>query len=172
MRIALVMLCLWTTAAWADAPAATGLDRLAQAFPGTWKTQGQTFDGPVSKAGPQNYVTVRDCWREADAYKCVSVVNGTLQLFDIFAWDAAAGVYHQTRISPQGRQPEFTVSVKGDTWTYDQDITRADGSVVHYRIVRSFASPGAQNYAYTYSENGKQWVDVAKGTETRLDAGK
>jgi hypothetical protein len=168
MRTALVMFCLWSVGAWADTPTATGLDRLAQVLPGTWKTQGQTFDGPVSKAGPQNYVTRRDCWRDKDAYKCVSVVNGTLQLFDIFSWDATAGVYHQTRITPQGRQPEFTVSVKGDTWTYDQDITRADGSVVHYRVTRVFTTAASQSYAYTYSADTKQWVDVAKGDETLI----
>jgi len=170
MRSVFAVFALWAVAAVADTPA--GLDRLASVLPGTWKTEGQAFDSPVSKATPQHYVTQRDCWREPTAYKCVSVVNGTLQLYDIYGWDAAAWVYHQSRITPQGKQPDFTVSVKGDAWTFDQDITRADGSVVHYRVVRTYTAPGTETYANTFSADGKTWVDVAKGTETRLDAGK
>ncbi|HEY4128913.1 MAG TPA: hypothetical protein VGN70_12755 [Gammaproteobacteria bacterium] len=170
MRKIILSMCLMScTAVLADAPAPTGLDRLAAILPGTWKTEGQLLDSPVSKAGLQHYVTARDCWREADAYKCVSVVNGTLQLYDIFSWDAIAGVYHQTRITPQGKQPDFSIAVKGDTWTFDQDIARADGSLVHYRVTRTYAAPGSETYANTFSSDGKTWADVANGTETRLD---
>jgi hypothetical protein len=159
---------LWTSSVLADTPAAIGLDRLAAILPGTWTTQGQTFDSVISKAGAQHYVTVRDCWRETTSYKCVSVVNGTLQLYDIFSWDATAAVYHQTRITPQGKQPDFTISVKAGTWSFDQDVARADGSVVHYRVVRVFTSPGISAYEYTYSIDGKTWSEVAKGSESRM----
>ena len=167
MKKSFLVLALVVTPALADAP--TGLDRLAAFLPGTWKTEGQAFDSPVSKAMPQHYTTRRECWREPDAYKCVSLVNGTLQLYDVYSWDAVAGVYHQTRITPQGKQPDFTLGVQGDTWTSDQDITRADGSMVHYRVVHSYSAPGSDTYADSFSSDGKTWVDVAKGSETRLD---
>jgi hypothetical protein len=172
MRIALVVLALWSSAALADTSAPAGLDRLAAILPGTWTTQGQTLDSPVSKAGAQHYVTVRDCWRETAAYKCVSVVNGTLQLYDIFSWDATAAVYRETRITPQGKQPDFAISVNGDTWTFDQDIPRNDGSLVHYRIVKVFTSPSVSAYEYTYSVDGKTWIAVAKGSESRMVSGR
>jgi hypothetical protein len=172
MRSAFIVLCLLATAAAADTPVPAGLDRLAAILPGTWKTEGQAFDSPVSKATPQHYVTKRDCWRESVAYKCVSVVNGTLQLYDIYSWDATAGVYHQTRITPQGSQPDFTVTVHGETWAYDQDIPRADGRVVHYRVVRIYAGPGSVSYVNSFSQDGKTWNEVATGNDTRLDAGK
>lgn len=168
MRKSIVALCLFCAASAAAGDAPTGLDRLALLLPGTWKTEGQTLDSPVSKAGPQHYTTRRDCWREPDAYKCVSVVNGTLQLYDVYGWDAAAGVYHQTRVTPQGRQPDFTVTVQGGSWTFQQDITRADGSTAHLRIVRSLAGATA-SYDESFSLDGKAWVDVAKGVDTRLD---
>jgi hypothetical protein len=169
MKTVLLALALVAAAtALADTPAPAGLDRLAAILPGTWTTQGQTLDSPVSKAGAQHYITVRDCWREATAYKCVSVVNGTLQLYDIFSWDATAAVYRETRITPQGKQPEFAISVSGDTWTFDQDIPRNDGSVVHYRIVKVFTSPSVSAYEYTYSADGKTWTAVAKGSESRM----
>ena len=171
MRKGILSLCLLcATASAADAP--VGLDRLAAFLSGTWKTEGQAFDSPVSKATPQHYTTRRECWREPEASKCVSLVNGTLQLYDIYSWDASAGVYHQTRITPQGKQPDFTLRVQGDTWTFDQDISRADGSVVHYRVLRSYSAPGSATYADSFSADGKTWVDVAKGTEMRLDAAK
>jgi hypothetical protein len=153
----------------ADAPV-TALDRLAAVLPGTWKTVGQTFDSPMTKAGPQGYTTVHDCWREQDAYKCVYVVNGTLQLYDIFSWDAGNGLYGMTQITPQGRQPEFRVNVKDNTWTYDQDIVTQEGQVIHYRIVRNYTSALSADYEYEYSTDGKQWNTIAKGTDTRIDA--
>lgn len=170
MRIVLCLLCLilWVSTALAESPAPTGLDRLAVVLPGTWKTAGQTVDSAFTKAGPQNYVTQRDCWREKDSFKCVFVVNGTLQLYDIFSWDAPNGLYHETQITVKGRQPDFNVSVKGDTWTYDQDIARPDGSVVHYRIVRSYTSATSAYYTYEYSTDGKAWNEIATGTETKI----
>jgi hypothetical protein len=166
MRIAFVVLLLWVSSALADTPVPTGLDRLAQFLPGTWTTKGETLDSPFTKAGPQNYVTRRDCWRDASSYKCVFVVNGSLQLYDIFSWDAQDQLYQETQITPQGRQPEFHIFVKGDTWTYDQDIVRPGSTVIHYRILRVYTSASSATYSYSYSSDGKQWTDIAKGTET------
>jgi hypothetical protein len=166
MRIAFVILMLWASVALADTPAPTGLDRLAAVLPGTWTTKGQTLDSPFTKAGPQNYVTRRDCWRDAAAYKCVFVVNGSLQLYDIFSWDAQDQLYEETQITPKGRQPDFHISVKGDTWTYDQDIARPDGTAIHYRILRVYTSPSSATYTYSFSSDGKRWTEIATGTET------
>ena len=175
MRFSLLLSCLLlaTLPAAADAPPATGLDRLAQWLPGTWKTEGQTFDVPnIAKAGPQHFTTVRDCWRDADAYKCVYVVNGTLQLYDIISWHATDGTYLMTRITKDGRQPEFHVTVKDNVWTFAQDIQRQDGQIVHYHIVRTITSPGTVNYVNELSDDGKEWTHIAQGTETRVDADK
>lgn len=171
MRTLLLAPCLLACAlsAAAEAPV-TGLDRLAAVLPGTWKTVGQTFDSAMTKAGPQGYTTVHDCWREKDEYKCVYVVNGTLQLYDIFSWNAGDGLYGMTQITPQGRQPEFHVSVKNNTWTYDQDIVTQQGQVIHYRIVRTYTSAVSADYEYQYSSDGKTWNTIAKGTDTRIDA--
>ena len=175
MRSAALLSCLLAAAlpAAADAPPATGLDRLAQVLPGTWKTEGQTFDVPhIAKAGPQHFTTVRDCWRDADAYKCVYVVNGQLQLYDIISWHAGDGTYLMTRITKDGRQPEFHISVKDQTWTFAQDIQRQDGQTVHYRIVRTYTAPGTADYVNELSDDGKEWTQIAQGIETRSDAGK
>lgn len=170
MRIASVFLMLWTSAALADpaVPALTGLDRLAQVLPGTWTTKGETLDSPFTKAGPQNYVTRRDCWRDAASYKCVFVVNGSLQLYDIFSWDAEDQLYQETQITPQGRQPEFHILVKGYSWTYDQDIVRPDSTVIHYRILMVYTSASSATYSYSYSTDGKQWTIIARGSETLM----
>jgi hypothetical protein len=167
MRTIFVILLLCSSVTLADTPAPTGLDRLAQVLPGTWTTKGETLDSPFTKAGPQDYVTRRECWRDTAAYKCVFVVNGSLQLYDIFSWDAQDQLYQETQITPKGPQPEFHISVKGDTWTYDQDIVRPDGTVIHYRILRVYTSVSSATYSYSFSTDGKQWTDIAKGSETR-----
>lgn len=168
MKLHVFALALWAgLASAADAPA--GLDKLAASLPGTWQTVGETFDSPFTKAGPQHYTTLRDCWREDNAYKCVYVVNGTLQLYDIYGWDANSGMYDQTRISPQGKQPDFRVFVKDSVWTYSQDIQTKDGKVVHYRIVRTYVAPTQVQYVNEFSEDGKTWTPISKGTETRID---
>ncbi|MFI4920128.1 MAG: hypothetical protein ACHQAZ_00640, partial [Gammaproteobacteria bacterium] len=134
-RYACIALVLLAAPAYADTPPAppAGLDRLATVLPGTWHTLGNTFDSQFTKAGPQTYTTVRDCWQEGGEYKCVFVVKGQLQLFDIFDWDAVDGIYQETQITPQGKQPTFHIFVKDATWTYDQDIESKGGQVVHYR---------------------------------------
>jgi len=170
-RAALLLCILPAGSALADAPVATGLGRLAQVLPGTWKTVGQTFASQFTKAGPQTYTTVRDCWGEGTEYKCVFVVSGQLQLYDIFSWSAGDGIYQELQITPQGKQAPFHVSVKGDTWTYDQDIESHDGQVVHYRIVRSYTAPTSADYLYEYSLDGKEWTPIAKGVETKINGG-
>jgi hypothetical protein len=169
MKSVAFALALWAGFAYA-APSAdgpTGLDRLAASLPGTWQTVGETFDSPFTKAGPQHYTTQRDCWREDSAYKCVYVVNGTLQLYDIYGWDAQSGIYDQTRISPQGKQPDFRLFVKGEVWTYSQDIQTKDNKVMHYRIVRTYVAPTRVEYVNEYSEDGKTWLPISKGTEVK-----
>jgi hypothetical protein len=167
-----LFLLLWScvTAAWAAEP--TGLDRLAARLPGTWKTEGQTYDTAISKTGPQHYVTVRDCWRTDSAVKCVFIVNGVLEHYSIFSWDAANQLYQETPITSRGKQPEVHISVKDKVWTYDQDIQDRDGNAVHIRIVRTYTSPLSADYLMEYSGDGQQWTQVAKSVETRTDAGK
>jgi hypothetical protein len=170
MRSAIAGLALWAGLA-AAAPSSaepTGLDRLAL-LPGTWQTEGQTFDSPFTKAGPQHYSTRRDCWREESAYKCVYVVNGTLQLYDIYGWDAQDKVYLQTRITPQGKQPDFRLTIQDKVWTYAQDIQTKDGKVMHYRILRTYDTSTHVEYTNEFSEDGKTWTPISRGTETRTD---
>lgn len=155
----------------ADAPAATGMERLAQVLPGTWKSAGQTFDTQYTKAGAVDFTTYRDCWREGAEYKCVYVVNRKLQLFSIFDWDAGDGIYHENQITVQGPSPVFNIVVKGNTWTYDQDGQDKQGNVYHYRIVRTYTSPTSVQFTNQYSLDGKTWVTLEQGTETRVGGG-
>jgi hypothetical protein len=165
-----ILLSSCMAGAWAAEP--TGLERLAATLPGTWKTEGQTFDTAISKNGPQHYVTVRDCWRTDSAVKCVFIVNGVLEHYSIYSWDAANNLYQETPITGRGKQPEVHIGVKGNVWTYDQDTQDRDGNVVHLRIVRTYTSPVSADYLMEYSGDGQQWTLVAKSVETRTDAGK
>lgn len=166
---ALLLFCLCAAPALADAPAASGIDRLAALLPGTWKTTGETFDSQFTKAGKVDYVADRDCWKEAAEYKCVFVVNRKLQLLSIFSWDAQDGLYHENQITVAGPSPVFNIMVKGSVWTYTQDGEDKQGNVYHYRKVRDYSQPGAVSFTGEYSLDGKTWVTIEKGTETKVD---
>jgi hypothetical protein len=165
---ALLLLSLCAVPAFADAPL-TGIDRLVALLPGTWKTTGQTLDSAYTKAGKVDYVAMRDCWREAAELKCVYVVNQRLQLLSIFSWDAQDGIYHENQITVSGPSPAYTIMVKGDVWTYTQELEDKEGKVHHSRKVRDYSHPGTVSFTGEYSEDGKTWVTYEQGTETKID---
>lgn len=167
----IVLLGFMSAAVPAENAPATEIYRLAGLLSGTWTTTGQSFDTQFTKAGPVSYTTDRDCWVEGQELKCVFVVNRRLQLLSIFDWDAGAGIYHENQITVQGPSPVFNILVKGDTWTYDQDGQDAKGNVYHYRIVRTYTSPTSVKFTNTYSLDGKTWVTIEQGTETRVAGG-
>jgi len=173
-RHALTAFALLAAPAYAATPPATtstGLDRLAAVLPGTWKSVGEGYATQFTQAGKVDYTTFRDCWREGEEFKCVFVVNRKLQLFSIFDWNAADGVYHESQITVQGPSPVFNITVKDNVWTYNQDGQDKQGNVYHYRIVRTYTSPTSADFLNEYSLDGKTWVTLEKGTEKRVDAG-
>lgn len=157
----------------APPPAATltGIDRLAAVLPGTWKSAGDGYATQFTQAGKVNYTALRDCWREGAELRCVFVVNRKLQLLSIFSWDAVDGIYHEEQITPQGPSPVFNILVKDNVWTYTQEGQDKQGNVYHYRIVRTYTSPTSADFLNEYSLDGKTWVTLEQGTETRTDAG-
>ncbi len=169
--IALAFLAAPVHAGTPAVPNPTGLDRLAAVLPGTWKSTGEGYKTPFTNEGKVDYTTVRDCWREGGEFKCVFVVNRRLQLLSIFSWDAADGVYHENQITVQGPSPVFNIQVKDNVWTYTQDGQDKQGNVYHYRIVRTYTSATSADFLNEYSLDGKTWVTLEKGTETRVDAG-
>ena len=169
LRTAMFMsILLAAGAASADAPAPSGLDRLATLIPGTWTTAGQTLDTQFTKAGEVAYTSNRDCWREGAELKCVFVVNRKLQLLSIFDWDATDGVYHENQITVQGPAPVFNILVKGNTWTYLQDGEDKTGKVYHTRLTKTYVSPDKVDITNEFSLDGKTWVLYEKATETRV----
>jgi len=151
-----ILLSSCMAGAWAAEP--TGLERLAATLPGTWKTEGQTFDTAISKNGPQHYVTVRDCWRTDSAVKCVFIVNGVLEHYSIYSWDAANNLYQETPITGRGKQPEVHIGVKGNVWTYDQDTQDRDGW---------FEAAPTMVMLSTEADTAMHWLRAVLGFTTR-----
>jgi hypothetical protein len=174
-RPALIAFALLAAPAYAGTPPAAGpvgLDRLAAVMPGLWKSTGETYSTQFTQAGKVDFITLRDCWREDADYRCVFVVNRKLQLFSIFTWNAADDVYHENQITVQGPSPAFNIMVKDNVWTSTQDGQDKQGKVYHYRKIRTYTSSSSVDFVSEYSLDGKTWVQLEKGVETRVDAGR
>ena len=178
LRSFALSLCLLTAGLMQPLPAAAddavgaALDKLAATFPGTWKSDGESFKTEYGAGGKSAFTTVRDCWRTPDAFKCVLIQDGGLRAETVFTYNAATGLYYEDEITPKGRAPSFTLMVKDNVWTYHQDTTDAAGNAIVYEIVRTFTSPTTVEYHSEYTRNGKEWIGMTKGTETKVDTGK
>ena len=178
LKTAALTLCLCIAAltpaapAVADDTADAALDKLAAAFAGTWKTSGESFKTQYTEGGKDEFTTVRDCWPTRDTLRCVLIKDGKLMAELVFTYNVGSGAYNEAEITPNGRTPGFTVMVKDNSWTFRQDVTDNTGNALQYELVRTYTSPTAVEYHTEYTRNGKEWIGMAKGTETKIDAGK
>jgi hypothetical protein len=161
-----------TAPAVADASADAALDKLAAAFGGTWKTSGESFKTQYTEGGKDEFTTLRDCWPTRDTLRCVLIKDGKLMAELVFTYNVESGVYDEAEITPNGRTAGFTVTVKDNAWTFRQDVTDNAGNALQYELVRTYTSPTLVEYHSEYTRNGKEWIGMAKGTETKVEAGK
>ena len=150
----------------------TGLDLIQARYAGTYKVDETTSDTEFSRAGSRQYVLTRDCAVQGAALDCKLIAEGTVQGDQEFIWDPSAGVYHVEMTIGDRHQPTLTLSVKGDTWTFLQEIQDRDGKPLHYRIVRQYHSATEVSYSAGFSHDGTSWVLMTRGTELRSDEGK
>ena len=158
-------------AAWAGAPGAPathGLDVLA-AYAGTWKAVIHHLDTPFSKKGEDLYTLRNDCWRSAGYYACDQFVGGESKALLIYTYDKATGVYSSYPL-PAGSTATVhpgTLIVQGNTWTFPWDGTE-DGKTTHFRVLNIWSTPDSIQFRQEFSRDGKQWVTMAEGQETRV----
>ena len=172
MRTALLMFCLWAAAAWADAPAPTGLALIQARYAGTWAVDETAVATDFSRPGTKQYEISRDCALAGAVLDCKLMAQGSLQGEQRFSWDAAAGVYH-VEMDIGGRpQPALSLSVKDATWTFLQTLPGPDGKPMQLRILRQYHSATEVSYSASYSRDGVGWTVMTRGTEIHKDTAK
>jgi len=148
-------------------PAPTGLDRIAAAVTGTWNTEAETYSSELSQAGHQTLKVERECWKSGEALKCLMVSDDKLIAENVYTYDKASDSYRERVLTAQGAYPDFTLTIKGDTWTYLEEIKSKQGDTIHLRLVRIFKTPDSVESKTDFKHDTGDWITSATGTETR-----
>ncbi len=151
----------------AAAPAPTGLEAIAAAYPGSWKVETENYSSEFSQAGSRTYSASRECWKSGEALKCVVVVDDKLAAELVFTYDPTTDTCHEHQILTQGSPAEMTITIKGDTWTYVQDSKAKDGSIVQFRITRVYKKPDSIEFKQEFRHVPGDWITMSSGTEMR-----
>ena len=178
-RVLFLVLCVSASLrlASADAPssvsaapttqAATGLDAMS-AYVGTWKSEIHYLDTPYSKQGDSNYELRNDCWRSVGFYACDQFVGGDSKALLVFTYDATRG-YTSYPITPDSGDTLHggRLIIEGKVWTFPwQSVT--DGKITYFHVLNIWVSRDSIEFRQEYSTDGKQWVLMASGRETRI----
>lgn len=170
--IACCFACLETSMAQAGTPvstpsAATGLDAIA-AYAGSWQTDIQYRNTPYSKQYEAKYRLRNDCWRSAGYYACDQFVDGKSQALLVFLYDPVKG-YSSYPIPVGGAEAVHPgrLLIDGNVWTFPWQ-TREDGKITYFHVINTWTSPDGIDFRQEYSEDGKRWILMAAGHETRV----
>lgn len=169
MRIASLILCLlaFCTAGYSAPPELQGLDKLA-AYAGTWKTESKHFKTAFSEAGKQTAVLQNDCWRSGDFYACHQSVDGKSSALVVFQYDAKAGRYITHAIPADGGgASDGVLAIKGNVWTFPWSRV-INGKTIYFHVINVFVGQDQIEYREEYSTDGKHWIPIAKGRDTRM----
>ena len=150
----------------APATAVPALDKLLSIYAGAWTITAENYSSEFSQAGSNTTHLNRGCYRDGDTLKCL-VLNGLRVGAElVFTYDAATGGYKEHLIG-SGGPLDFTVAIKGDTWTYTSDNKDKDGNLVHWRDTRTYKGDGSVESRREYKKDPGDWITVATETETR-----
>jgi hypothetical protein len=148
-------------------PTPTGLDRIAAAYPGIWKSETEGYSSEFSQAGSRSYNASRECWKSGDVLKCVTIIDNKIVAELVFTYDQISDTYHEHQILATGSPAEMTLNIKGNTWVYLQDFKDKQGGTVHSRITKVFKSPDSADTQQEFKRDPGDWIMMNKGTETR-----
>jgi hypothetical protein len=145
-----------------------GLDALA-AYAGSWKTEIHHLDTAFSHKGEDLFTLRNDCWRSAGYYVCDQLVGGESKSLLVFTYDPATHAYSSYPIPAGVTGPVHpgTLLIQGAVWTFPWDVTE-QGKTTHFRVLNTWSSPDSIEFRQEFSRDGKQWVLMAEGHETRL----
>jgi len=149
-----------------SAPGAAGLDALG-AYAGSWRADAQFLDTPYSQKHGSSYELRNDCWRSAGFYTCDQFVGGESKALVIYTYDAARG-YSSHPILPGAEAVHVGhPDMQGKVWTFPWKAIK-DGKTAYFHVTYTWESPGNIGFRQEYSSDGRRWILMAQGHETRV----
>jgi hypothetical protein len=146
---------------------AQGLDVLED-YAGTWKAEIHYLDTPYSKLGDTAYQLRNDCWRSGAYYTCDQFVGGDSKALLVFTWDPKRG-YLSYPITPESGATLHAghLIVSGSLWTFPWQLTK-DGKTTYFHVLNTWSGRDRIEFRQEYSADGKHWLPMAEGHETRV----
>lgn len=137
------------------------------AFVGTWKSQGQLLDTPMSKRKVITATTTCRFSPKGDYLICDQLNDAPAHQLTIYS-ASRDGNYAASTIGDAGMEAHsMKLSLAGNTWTYSSDYT-ANGKTTRFRTTNTFTSPDIYTFEAQYSEDGQHWTTMAQGTSRRI----
>jgi hypothetical protein len=150
----------------ADAPAPTGLDRLA-VFAGTWKSESQTFKTPYSEEGSSSTTLVNQCWKAGAFFVCNQSVNGVSASMLVFTYKDGDTFNEAAIQAATGQANNGTLVISGGVWTFP-GVSHKYGQVTYFRVVNIYSDNDHLDFREEYSQDQQTWTPMATGHETRV----
>jgi hypothetical protein len=144
----------------------TGLDVLS-AYAGSWRTEIHSLDTPYSQKGDTHYELRNDCWRSAGFYACDQFVGGESKALLIYTYDAVHGYSSYPIPVGAGEVHVGHLEIQGKVWTFPWKTVK-DGKTTYFHVTNTWDSPDSIQFRQEYSADGRQWLLMAEGHETRI----
>ena len=171
VRLAAVGLISMVFAGAAMPQKASGIDAI-WAYAGTWKIEMEHFDTANSKAGHEASTLRNDCWKSGGYVACNQYVDGDSKALLVFTYNAKDNVYNSYPIPLDGGAAgSGTLLIEGNTWTFPWQTKEGD-KVTYFRVVNVFNTPNHIEFRQEFSADKAHWTVMAKGMETKVEAGR
>lgn len=134
---------------------------------GTWKADGRSFDTDFSKAGKDSSTLNNDCWQSGMFYACDQIVDGDSKALIVFAAGEKPGTFVNYGIVPPNPANAGRLVIDGNNWTYGGNV---EGKGPYWRTLNEFGNAAGTttiHYRVQYSKDGKEWVTMKEGMETK-----
>ena len=151
-------------------PVKEGVKKLAPII-GTWKIEGEREETPFSQLGRVRTTAI--CQWSSDSQFVVSnevgeIPGGESHELAIYTFNRAEDDYSYYGIPGTGGKPYWgRLEIHDSLWTYPGQF-KVDGKLILTRTTNLFISPDLILYKVQFSTDGKRWVTMGQGKETRL----
>lgn len=174
-----LFLCLGLVSAHAEVPPAAGTVQpvssaqpqgleVLEAYSGTWKAAIHYLDTPYSKVGDTTYQLRNDCWRSGVYYACDQFVGGESKALLVFTYDPRRG-YLSYPITPDSGLTLHAgqLLVSGNVWTFPWQAVK-EGKTTWFHVLNTWDGRDRIEFRQEYSADGRHWLLMAQGHETRV----
>ena len=138
-------------------------------YSGNWTIDIEHFDTQFSKARIERTLLRNECWRSGSFCSCRQIVDGDEKGLIVYSHDAAKNLILSFPITVgSATAGSGTVLIKGNVLIFPWDDVD-DGHPVHFRVINTFTDARHIEFRQEFSQNGEDWVPMARGSESKVD---